>query len=564
MAKVFVDATGTIWKLRTGSTTPQQVPLPAGVTGVPNRPPTGDTYRNRLYMAGPWNRPLVFTEDDKIWGAGIMPPATAPVIATSGAGGINTAACYGYFVFREKTPGGRLVAESNPGPQSNILLDITNVGLLVSQVPTTAPEARVTHVGFYRSDGGALPKLAAEFMLGPSAFMDIVSTVSLATREPLPNVSLSDGSVSITLERGVPPNCRLIASYRDRFFYGGILTHPNRLYYSKLFEPEAVGPTSYINTLDGEAITAIKKIGDILLVFCRRSCYELQGWSGEDFKLRKLHPSVGCISPWSVVNINERLWFAAEQGVYVFDGGFRFVMDAIKLDWHVRFKANPNLFELCSGVEDQEYHCYKLLIPYSTGNYTYVGSYEQFDPSLGAGGTEVLWSIDTRARYDRSQGRLTTSGTGKVVVCTGSSDGKVREENDFTDADDDGDDDAKIVELRTKHFFFDDPGGDMEEGKQLVRAWSYVKSEDSSWIFRPLGGDEETNSSEWTGGWSDSVAASLSSGKVAKTRHFHPPPEKVSGHGFTFVYKATSPLNWAFRGVGGIVGPGVSFRGPSS
>lgn len=559
MARVFVDDAGAVWRLPVGTTTPVAVALPAGVSAVANRAVQGKVYRDRLYMVGPWNRALVFTEDYKLWGMGIMPPPSAPVIAASGSGGANTASLTTYFTFREKTPAGKLIAESNPGPASNTLTDLTDAGIAVSSVPTTAPEARVTHVGYYRTDGGALPRLAAEIPIGPASFIDLISTVSLATRESIPN-----REDSVTLERGVPPDAKIIGSYHDRMWFAGVSAYPNRLYYGKLFEPEAVGALNYLTTHDGEPITALEKSGDTLLVFCRRACYAVQGWSGDDFRMEKVSPSIGCISALSAVNINERVWFAAEQGIYVYDGGFHFVMEGVKSDWRSRYIADPSIFDRAFGADDQEFHCYKLLIPYTGGAYYYVGNYEQFDPSLAEEGSAIRWTIDTRTRYDRCQGRMVEPNTTRLKLYTGSDDGKVREENYSADSSDNSDAAAIALEIRTKHFYFDDPGGDTEEAKNLIRAWSYVKGESNAWAFRPLGGDEETNSSAWTSGWSDSVAASASGGYVARTRHFHPIPEKVHGHGFTFVYTVTSPTGWVFRGIGGVVGLGTSFRGPSS
>lgn len=560
--RIFVDTTGKIWKLPTNTTVPVQVSLPAGVTAVPGRIPVGVKYKTGFYLAGPWSKPLIITQDVKVRTLGIEPPPAAVTIAAGTAsGGINTAACFVYITFAERLANGRFVADSNPNSISNVLNNLTNASITVTGIPTTCPNARVNWVRIWRSDGGAIPKLAGQVPLGVSSFTDTLSTVSLATREPLP----TDTDGDLTLERGVPPQAKYLEIYHERMWSAGG-PQPHRLYYSKLFEPEAVGALNFIETKDGEAITGLKRAGDVLIVFTKRSSYLIQGWSAADFRMQKIHPSIGCISHYSIVNINERLWFVSEQGVYLYDGGFRFLMDDIRVEWRTRLVANPNNFDLAYAQDDREWHVYRVLIPYSSGAHYYVANYEAFDPSIGSSEmrAQPRWTFDSRTRYDRCQGLLSDPGTGRQKLYTGSDDGFIRAENVYTNSNDDSDSAGKLVELRTKHYTFDDPGGDAEEGRSLTRVWSYVKAEDSAWTFRPLGGDEEVSTSEWTAGWSDAVAASAVGGKVAKTRHFHPIPEKVHGHGFTFVYKATSPLNWSFRGLGGITGPGTSFRAPTT
>lgn len=557
MAKLLITETGNIYRLDPDGTV-ENLGLPAGVSSIVGRSPVKARYRGRTIMTGPWSRPVIFTEDYKVWGTGVMPPTTAPTIATTGVGTVNSAAVIGYFTFREEMPNGIVVAESNPGPVSNVI-SAANVNIAWSAIPTSSPDPRVTHVCLYRADGGALPKLVGTVPIGSaSTLTDVVSTATLAAREALPN-----NQGSLTYERGMPPYARFVEIYHDRAYYGGGSVNPERLYFSKLFEPEAVGANNFIRTRDGEPITGLKRVGDRLLVFCRRSCYEVQGYTASDLQMVKISPSVGTISGLSVVNINDRLWFCGEQGIYIYDGSFRLVSESISPDWRTRILANPSTFDKAVGEDDAEFHCYKLLIPYSSGAYYYRASYKGFDPSTGRlDQIEPKWSIDTRTRYDRSQGRMLSAGTGQMQLFTGSNDGILRRENVFTDSADNSDSSGKAVEIRTKHFFFEDAGGSFDEGKTLKRCWSYVKSEDSAWVFKPLGGDEEVNSGT-TFVWTDSVAASSSAGKVAKTRHVHPVAEKVVGHGFTFVYTATGAINWSFRGLGGIFGPGPSYRGAS-
>lgn len=84
--------------------------------------------------------------------------------------------------------------------------------------------------------------------------------------------------------------------------------------------------TGLVNTIvvgasnDEDFIVALGRANGHLVIFKRRSVWILYGTSVEDFTLRQLRTSIGCIDPRSVVVCDEGVYFASQQGFELFDG----------------------------------------------------------------------------------------------------------------------------------------------------------------------------------------------------------------------------------------------------
>lgn len=84
--------------------------------------------------------------------------------------------------------------------------------------------------------------------------------------------------------------------------------------------------TGLVNTIgvgasdDGDFIVALGRAKGHLVIFKRRSVWILYGTSVDDFTLRQLRTSVGCVDPRSVVIADEGTYFASQQGFELFDG----------------------------------------------------------------------------------------------------------------------------------------------------------------------------------------------------------------------------------------------------
>jgi hypothetical protein len=266
------------------------------------------------------------------------------------------------------------------------------------------------------------------------------------------------------------------------------------------------------------------------------------------------------------VNIHDRLWFASQAGVYVYDGNFKYVTQDLRTFWKTDYSTNVPQYESCFAADDRPEYCYILSIPKDTYTLRWVAYYLPFEPSVGGGEGQPWWFFDRRTRVDKSLGLL-TYGDRRFRLYNGSDDGYLRQEDVDSDSSDDSDTYQKAMTIQTKHYLMDEPGGDVEEGKELVRFWSYTESETSPWRVEIYGGDESAENVAQANVWGEDVAASAKTAGtlswVAQTVHVHI-PSKTVGRGFTWKYTATAPVGLTWRGLGGYFTLGPAARGRTS
>lgn len=146
-------------------------------------------------------------------------------------------------------------------------------------------------------------------------------------------------------DRATPYNAAFLAAHNNRMWYGYLqerdnsVAYPSRVAYSALYQPDILGDaavdTGFIDIYpnDGDAITGIRPLRGNLVVFKRHKIYQILGTSIRDFEVRDTHSDVGCMAPMSIANVNNKLFFLSEKGVYYFDGqGTVRVSDNIDLD----------------------------------------------------------------------------------------------------------------------------------------------------------------------------------------------------------------------------------------
>ncbi len=356
--------------------------------------------------------------------------------------------------------------------------------------------------------------------------------------------------------------------YHDRAWYAGNPTFPDRVYFSEIGEPESVGAESFVFTRDGEAVTGIKRVRDYLVIFCKRSTYTLQGFTESDFNVQKASPNIGCISYGSIVNIDDRLWFASEHGVYLFDGSFKLLMKNLKNYWrdaYLTSSATLANYEDSVGGDDRYRRIYKLLVvqPEDPFSFYYCGHYADFEPEYEGSKNQPDWTFDIRGRKDSAVGLLAAPGSLRDEFYTGSCDGYVRKENVQSNADDDDDSYGKALIIRTGHFLYNDPGGGRNHGKVLTDLDVYVESESTDWTLNVFGGDEEASQAETPMFTATRVASALTDGDgntylPQAVHHFR--PTGVAGRGFTHEITAVGPQGVEYRGLGGAWKVGVATR----
>lgn len=520
----------------------------------PSRPaapfvrPSIVTYKKRTYVNGQFDRNLVWTEFSNLRVAGILAEEDPVDVAVGVGTGITAVSIRYAYTMAEKI--GLVVVHESDLSEASDPINLTNQAAAISVLPTSHDNGRVNYKRLYRSDNGADYRHVADIVLATSTYTDTTPTLSLGALAP-------EG-------HGVPPYTKFNEIFHDRMFYAGDPDEPQRVYYSALGKPEAVAGLSYIDTRDGEAVTGLKRSGNELIVFCAQVAYSIQGFTESDFVMRKISPSVGCISHHSIVNIDEVLMFASETCVWSYNGSFKNQMEDMETYWRDDYAANTALYQDSVAVDDRYHRGYKLLIPKNNAFY-YFGHYRPMQR-----GEQPYWVLDSRTRKDMSVGRLSPAGGFRADQFCGSADGYIREENIATDASDDSDTGLKALRIQTGAILASDPGGDIQDGKHWAKFWSYVQSESTAWTFYALGGEEDVvsaitpDNSAGSVNWKDDVAAGAISGKTARGCKEHGGTERVSGRALQIRIAANSPLSFKYRGFGGIYGPGPATRPPSA
>lgn len=549
--QIFTADDGTLYTKAPSGTTLTGRTVPTGCTAHGNVPSFAK-FRRTTVIAGRYNRMVSYRDDlDTFYAIGITPPAVAPTLASGGGTGVIDGDIIGYYTFVQKAAG-VFIMESAPGPASTTIT-VDKVGTINWSAIATTAETRVTHVRLYRSDAGFTARQVAEFAIGTSTYTDTSSFLSLGQE--------------LELDGGVPPYTLYNCTYKGRVYYAGDPDHPDYVWLSNPEDPENVDPENFFRTASGEAVTGLGTQGDSLLIFTANTVDQHREFSTGDFAKRQISSSIGCINHRSIVQIHDRLWFASQAGVYVYDGAFRYVTADLKTFWKTEYSTNRAEYEDCFAADDRPENCYILSIPFADHTFRWVAYYLPFEPEVGGGDSQPWWYFDQRTRVDKALGLLTYHTGIRFRLYVGSDDGYLRREDVDTDPSDDSDAFNKAMTIQTKLYLFDDPGGDSEEGKSLARLWSYVESENNAWTVKAYGGDESA-ADQLTHNWKDDVAASaLTSGGhtyVAKTVHWHV-PEQVVGRGFLFKYTATSPNQLYWRGFGGNWEEvGAAFRGQAT
>ena len=536
--------------------------------------PVAIKWRGDIYLAGSYTRVLVRPILDGIWvPASIVPPnIQLSVVPGSGAGG-SSGSCLAFITFLHKA-GAVVLAES---ARSNVVNvgTLTGEGRLWTNIALTG-EARATHVRGYVSMNGAGYRMAWEAQIGISS-----------VEENIPTSRLSISGPAIGQNSLPPIGVKFAHAWAGRMWYASTPEFPYRLWYSDPGNPQSVRPASFRDTFEREEITSIWKGRNELLVFCIRSAYLVRqfGTGQNDFVIEKLDSDVGCITHFGIAEIHNRLWFPAEDGIWIYDGGFHYMMKDLRLLWQQEYAADKDAFVQGFGGHDKINKVYLFFTNRAArpawentglnpGTVRYVGYYGDFEPSMAGQQLQPDWTLDFATRFDSA---ALYDKDGKLIVA--SCDGIIRSQ-DSLNGDDDGDILQKQLIIRHGHMLMLQPGDDVQSAKKLEQLWLHVESESQPWTLYAMGGDASAYLSVRPDNdfkfWRYVSPASAQTevrtvDGVDYTYVFAPEsvhffiPEKVAGRGFTFEIQATAPVGLNYRGVGGMWSAGgPAYRPPVS
>lgn len=515
-------------------------------------------YRRSTHLIGTFRRPYVRDRFGGYHLSGVRAPVTKPTMVDAGLSGGSTGNMIGYQTFVFKV-GDVYMAESNPGP-ATLTLASAGTGREWDALDWSPSDSHVTHARGYVSVDGAIPALAWERPILPDATKVTENVLTGALGVTLPVRRSLTGTYEVDVyARGIPPYTMFAEEYHDAFFYAGDPNNPERIYYSKLFEPEAVNSTAtYVNgrldepwlsTTDGDAVTGIKRQGDELIVGTARGIDRIQGYTYGDYAIHRISNYWNVISHWSMARAGplDSLFFASSQGPTIYNAGsFRFIGQPIQTWWKDEFRANPDLFEECFGVQDQYWQTYNLLIPQSDNSSRYlVVDYNSAE--IG----RPIWVFDQRARKDWVSGELAVDQDARYWErYTGSCDSAVRQENVEADADDDGDTYQKKFTIQTGHRYMGDQGGDEGHGYHFNPLDVFVKHAAQAATFTLYAGDDDSPNAATPHKTISSPATQAGAGERARTARTseHHTLDGVAGKGVTLKVEVTAPVDVQYRG----------------
>lgn len=170
---------------------------------------------------------------------------------------------------------------------------------------------------------------------------------------------------------------KYVEAYNNYLFLAnvsvGTTTYPTRIYWSNLQDPTIWLPTSFIEVAmnDGQQITGIKVLGNNLIIFKTRSIYIVSFTGDPDipFILQgggKANSDVGCVSHFSIQEVQNGLVFLSFDGLYYFDG-----FNSQKMSDRI----NPTILGLnltrltqCRSMVQRNKHRYLFSIPSSSSS----------------------------------------------------------------------------------------------------------------------------------------------------------------------------------------------------
>ncbi len=162
------------------------------------------------------------------------------------------------------------------------------------------------------------------------AVANTVSSTSLISFLSFNNVLIGYGGTStpwtwdgtagaIIVMAGTPPIGNIGIVWQDRVFFAGVSTARTRLYYSATGDQTTWGASAYVDIpspFDGDEITGLAVLYGNLIVFKRRSIYIVQGDAPENWVISKTNSAIGCVSPYSVVGVDNVVYFVSDKGLY--------------------------------------------------------------------------------------------------------------------------------------------------------------------------------------------------------------------------------------------------------
>lgn len=550
-------------------------------------------------------------------GERILLDGTASYTAPGGVGTFSgTKTTFGHL-----RPGDRVLSSGDANRWTQVLsistdalMTVDDAGMTVGgpYTLTAKTRSRVSHVELWVSVTGSLPRFIARLAIGTTSYTESTATLALGEAFLSSYEAMPFGSM----------NC----FYNDRQLIAGVENHRDTVFLSAIGYPERHEGLSFITSYN-EPIVGMFRYRDYVVLLCPDSSYRLQGYTEDDYSRTVLEPDIGGLGHLGNRIAEGKAFVPGRKGVQIFNGAFHPGLPTRRTEWSSDYLRWPNSYELGLGVvnpNDETYQFYPLNMGVSDPDTTtwpgfittdfgqssekahvWVGDYGAAGASPNGGFSAAEWTSDTHITstgYVTAAAYLVPSGSKVGRLYRGDSEGYIYEEYEAGALRPIIDPAPALLAPWTSvivpmHFINGDYGGDKQEGKKLIKLWSYVISEDTNWILRVWPGDEYAYpfghstyllalflgvNNEVLAGYVDNVPASFLDHTITsppdpnadykgtgatylvlqkQSVHLHKiEGVPIAGRGFTMEFRFPSPNGVQFMGFGGVYEPGVVSR----
>lgn len=490
---------------------------------------------------------------------------------------------------------------------SQTVITVDDTGMAGAGVALVCkPVSRASHVELWVAVSGDLPRFTGlRVRVGTTAVTEAIATLALGEAEVVSFDAMPLGEFNVF--------------YNDRQLISGVEGHRDTVYLSAIGFPERNEGLEFV-TAYNEPIVGMFRYRDYVVLLCPDSSYRLQGYTEDDYNRTVLEPHIGGLGHHGNRAGEGEAFVPSRKGLQVFNGAFHQGIPTRRTEWQQLYSDNEWAWEAglgCINPNDQTYN----FMPYGPGidlnvygltnlfktPLIFVGSYNTVGAQADGSLTTPEWTSDTylvpvsaafpavTSSFSTYFAYLTPSGQKIGRMYRGDNNGQIFRDYAVEAETNPGFEGESIIV--SAHFLFGDPGGNRDEGKTLVRMWSYLVSESSTWKFVVWPGDEycyppdifqiwrhiDANAAGITGthaiiipGYDDNVVASaLVDGAYTYTKNsgnydvrwqkksVHPHQiegQSISGRGFTFEWIFSAPNNVSFIGMGGVWQPGTTSR----
>lgn len=255
-----------------------------------------------------------------------LPSMSAPTVTAGGAGACNYIYAFLYYytynvggvTFEDFGPTVQVALSSSLAPDASAVA-ITNIPV-ISNGSTKCYDTSNIKVKIYRTqDAGTTLNYVGEVTNGTTTYNDSASDSSIVN-----NVQIyTTGDI---VDNDPPPPAKFVHIANDIAMYAyvkeGGVEYPNKVRQSLKGDIDSC-PEDFYDEFP-EAIMGISSIKSTFIVFCKNSTFRMEGYFDEQgnggISHQSISDTVGCVSHDSIVQTDDGLFFAGQDGWYYCDG----------------------------------------------------------------------------------------------------------------------------------------------------------------------------------------------------------------------------------------------------